>query len=491
MARRITRKLSAAPLEPEGPAQLKLSFSTDNPLGENLRRGEFSVLVEVNAPPREQPCEPAVAVAERMAREIRDVPWATGMAVTDRLRSEDCYDAASLVGLLATASGKPVLMHLSGKGSDKARVQEMLARGLSAGARSLLAVTGDRSDKHPAPHGLARNPPHPVGYFDSVETLHTAAASGHGFLLGAGVNPFKYNVADQCLQRYKMVRKLATGAQFLVTHAGWDMKKLQELQWFLQMRQVDVPVIARVALLSGDQIRALQDDVFPGVFLSRTFASVLQRESEINDTQSLAAQLQRLGLQVAGCRLLGYSGVQVVGVRDERTLAMVLKRIDEALAAFTSYPEWVAAWTEHHMSMEFSPLAGVYYGFPNLLTPQHQFYEAGATVVSRALPLPSRGDRRRSTALRLCLSRVAPEFVKKAGVGVLARGWTARRDRLAYTFHLSPEACPKRLVFGACGGAGADGTCEFGGARCFFHRVLAIAARRGRLDRLEQGLTGD
>jgi methylenetetrahydrofolate reductase (NADPH) len=474
-------------------AQLNINFSDgDNPLRTRLREGRFCLIVEFNAPLREQPFDSAVALGRTLARTVKSSPLVAAMAVTDRLRGEDSHDPVDVAAALADACGKPVLLHISGKGSSPERIRDILARADSAGISNLLAVTGDRSDKHPPQRSFYGLPKHPVGYMDSLDIVRLARESGHPFTVAAGVNPYKYNPADQYLQYFKMLRKLGSGAEFLVTHVGWDMKKLQELQWFLQMRDVQVPVIARTALLSADDINRLQDSLFPGVTLSRAFIAMLQRESEVNATQSMAAQLQRLGLQIIGSRLLGYSGVQLAGIRDERTLEMVLKRATEMLARETDYASWTAEWLEHHSTAEFSPLAGAYYVFRNLMTPQQQMYRAeNCPLVEQPFPEAAQRDRLRSRLTSTLLSRHLPEAVRDACRAVLCRGCPNQKCHLEFCFHLCPAACPKNLVYGACGGSAPDGTCEFGHDKCFFHRVLAVAARRHQLDRLEEAVSSD
>lgn len=469
-----------------------MNFGGDNVLAKQLREGEFSLLIEYNTPLREQPFEPALAIGVGLAQRVRDLPLVAGMTVADRRRGEDCHDPVATATKLAEASGKPVVVTLSGKGSDEARIRDLLARAWSAGLTNVLAVTGDRSDKHPAAHGLHRSPRHPVGYFDSVDTILAARHSGYAYGLGAAVNPYKYNPADQYLQFYKMMRKLACGANFLVTQAGWDMKKLQELQWYLQMRETGVPVIARLVLLSADDIRRLDRDLFPGVCISRPFAAALQRESDLNANQSLAAQLQRLALQVAGCKLLGYNGVQIAGCRDLQTMEMVVKRIDQTLREFTRYEDWVAVWSEHHRAMEFSPLAGAYYVYRNLLAPQQWLYEPEhCQLADCPFPQPTRRDLLQSRLLDVCTSEMVPEAVGRVIASLVAPGHLPERKQLEYCFHLCPHTCPKGLVYGACGGSRPDGVCEFGHELCFFHRVLALAAEKHLLDRLEEPVASD
>ncbi|MCF7854428.1 MAG: methylenetetrahydrofolate reductase C-terminal domain-containing protein [Candidatus Pacebacteria bacterium] len=479
--------------EKHSPQQLKMNFSGENPLASRLRSGEFSILVEYDSPQQEQPLESALAPGKAIAQRIKGHPLVAGMAVTDRLRGEDTHDPVHLAETLTDIAGKPVLLHVSGKGSDTKRIQDLLARAASGGISNILAVTGDRSDKHPPKGPLGRVPKHPVGYRDSVNIVRDAAQTDSPFLVGAAVSPYKYNPTDQYLQYYKMMRKLASGAEFLVSQAGWDMKKLQELQWFLQMRERDVPVIARVMLLSAEDIAHMHEGFLPGVTVSRAFIAMLQRESNINATQSLAAQLQRIGLQVAGCKLLGYSGVQLAGIRDERTLTMVLKRVEETVASLQSYPDWVAAWNEHHNDLQFAPAADAYYAFRNLLDPAQQMYNPDACPMSeRPFPKPSRKDLLRAATLRILFAPKVSPSLKQAVQTVICRGCTsAPTCEWQYSAFLCPAACPKQLVYGACGGSGDKGRCEFGHTTCFFHRVLAVMASRHELDLMEAEVPSD
>lgn len=473
-------------------SQLNMNFDRGNSFAELLRAGEFSMIIEHNTACVEQPFDSAVAIGEALAQRIREIPFTGAMMVADRQRGEGTHDPVEVAARLAKASGKPVVMTVSGKGSDLNRVRDLLARAASEGINTILAVTGDRSDQHPAPHGIHRSARHPVGYQDSVETIIAARQSGLALCIGAGVNPYKYNSADQYLQYYKMIRKVACGADFIVTHVGWDMKKLQELQWYLQMREIGVPVIARLVLLNADDIRRIDRNLFPGVCISRPFAAALQRESDMSANQSMAAQLQRLALQIVGCRLLGYSGVQIAGIRDVQTLDMVLKRVEEVTPHYPSYASWVGAWNEHHRAMEFSPLAGAYYVFRNLLSPELRMYDPEKCELTECpFPQATRRDILQSALLDLCLSEKIPEAVGKVLASIVSPGRITDRKQLAYCFNLCPHTCPKELVYGACGGSQPDGICEFGHELCFFHRVLALAAEKHLLDRLEEPVSRD
>ncbi len=471
-------------------SQLNINFGGENPLCRQLREGTFSILVEFNTPLREQPFASAIAPGQSMARLVRQQPLVTAMAVTDRLRGELCHDAAETATALAEAAAKPVLLHLSGKGSTRERMLDLLAAASSAGIRNVLAVTGDRSDQHPLAHGLQRVPKHPVGYLDSIDIIRLARESKYNFFVGAGVNPYKYNPADQYLQYYKMLRKIASGADFIVTQSGWDMKKLQELQWFLQMRDVQVPVIARLPILSTDEISRLPDRLIPGVTTSRALAAAMERESDVNATQSLVAQLQRIALQAVGCKLLGYSGIQITGTRDEQTLAMVLAKITEAMTAIKSYSHWTQAWNDYHSTIDFTPSSQAYYMFSNLLTPDRQMYKAGkCPMTTRSFPPARRRDRTQAALAAILNSKHVPPAIRSAVQALTCHGCRQPDCSARYCFNLCPATCPKQLTYGACGGSGPEGLCEFGHTTCFFHRVLAVAAERHQLSCLEEAIT--
>ena len=478
--------------KPQSPIQLNMSFTGENPFAERLRDGKFLILFEYSPPMQEQPFESAITFGAAIARRVRNVPEISGMAVADRLKGENTHDPVEVAAALAEASEKAPLLHISGKGSSPARVRELLARAGSNGIRNILAVTGDRSDQHLFREGSASIPSYKNGYLDSVDTLRLSQGAGRKFFAGAVVNPLKYNPADQYLQYYKMMRKLGSGAEFLIAQAGWDMKKLQELQWYMQMRGVDNPVIARLMLLSTDDISAIHDDPFPGVPIARSFAAMLQRESTISATQSLAAQLQRIGLQVAGCKLLGYSGVQIAGIRDVQTIDMVLDRIREALETYHDYADWLAAWNDFHNFMQFDPIPNAYYVFSGLMQPDQQRYEAEkCQLTEQLLPSPSMADRCRAVLKPPLLSEKLPGLMVDMARRLIFPRSKLPVKLLQYCQYLSPSACPKNLVYGPCGGSRPDGTCEFGHGPCFFHRVLALASFRKELDSLEEGIAHD
>jgi len=470
----------------DSPEQLRIQFDATNPLAACLQEGKFTVLVEVDVPAKDQPFDSAITLARQVARQAGRHEIVSGIAVTDRLRSDETHDNVEAASNLQKASGLPAVLHVSGRMTTRARLAELTGRALSEGVRNVLLVSGDAPRTGPGRADGPRAAWRSIHYLDSVKMIAHLRAIRPDLRLGAGVNPFKYNPADVYLQYFKMIRKLAGGAEFIVAHAGWDMAKLQELQWYLQMREINSPVLARLAVLSPDEVRRIHDGVYPGVFVSRELAAQMQRESSLNANQFMAAQLRRIGLQVAGCALLGFSGVQIAGLRDEATARMVLARVEAAPSEYPDYPTWLTAWKEYHDGVTFAPAPDAFYAFSGLLTPDARMFDPEAGRQQQG-PFPDARlpDRWRAAFWGRIFAGELPDSVKDRLVRLLGRGRFSRSELEACRY-LYPGKCPKGLVYGACGGAGADGICEFRTQRCFFHRVLAVAAYRRELDCLER-----
>lgn len=473
------------------PQQLNMDFGGSNSFAESLRAARFLLVVEQNVPAADQALPPAIAMGHAMAERAAQEPQVAAFSLTDRLRYPATHDPVAYAEALVKNTRLPAMLTISGKGSTPDRVMALAARAKSVGIRNFCCVTGDAAPDHPPVRHARVTPTYPTGYLDGIEVARLLRRHDRSCCLGAAVNPFKYTLTDQYLQYYKMIRKLESGADFVIAHAGWDMKKLQELQWFLRLRDLGHGVLARVRLLSPEDVTDLDSSVYPGVYIPREFTATLQRECTVNDSQFLAAQLPRLGLQVAGCRLLGYSGVVLAGIRNPSVLDMVLKQINAAQAAYPDYDSWLAAWNDYHGSLQFSPIPAPFHAFHDLLTPGKGSYDPATCEPTTAdFAPPSRADRIGAAVLPLLLSAKTPQGVRNATRFLLRRHDTTPPDRLRHCWYLDNSPCPKRLTLGPCGGSGPRGTCEFGQGPCFFHRIFALAAARHELDLLEEGIKG-
>jgi len=140
------------------------------------------------------------------------------------------------------------------------------------------------------------------------------------FFPGAAVSPFKYTEASQMQQYYKMEKKIASGARFLITQIGFDWKKSHELMHYLEENSIDIPVIGNVYLLSTTTPapRLMHDIKLPGCFVSDEFLAKLQSET-------LEQHIERAAQQVAMYKDLGAAGVDVGGVHDFTIFTKILE----------------------------------------------------------------------------------------------------------------------------------------------------------------------
>ena len=144
------------------------------------------------------------------------------------------------------------------------------------------------------------------------------------FFPGAVVSPFKYTEASQMQQYYKMEKKIACGAKFLITQVGWDWKKSQELFRYLEKNKINIPVLGNVYLLSTTTAapRLMHDAKLTGCFVSDELLAKLYSEN-------LSQHVDRAAQQVAMYKAIGAAGVDIGGVSNFETFAGILKRAAE------------------------------------------------------------------------------------------------------------------------------------------------------------------
>ncbi len=464
---------------PNQAKQIDMSFSGDDRLASSMLKGEFQYYLECDSPLACQSFNASLTLIEDLGREIRPVKRLFGWMLTDRLLSENCHDPVLLAAALSESSGKPVIMGLSGRGSNLDRIKGMLADAKAKGLRNFLAVTGNLS----AQQAGQENPVQP--YVDSVETLQAARAFGKDLRLGAVVNPFKYTPQDQCLQYAKMLRKIHTGAQFLITQAGWDMKKAQELQWFLQKMNLTLLVVARVCLLSQEEAKQLAGGFQTGVILPVPLATRFQQDAGKKPEEFQHMQLQRAAWQIAGYRKLGFGAVQISGIRNAKTLETFFECIDQIEKQCPDYDSWLEFWNEQYGDLNLAPALNPHYLYRGLLQKaKRDFDPEKYPVKGSALPPPFFAD-----SCRHLLGKLLDDSGKTAwpwkALRLLSRLPEEKLQRLAPCFYLDHSSCPKKLRWGPCGGSQSNGTCENGQRACFFHRVLHLAAKTNNYKALE------
>ena len=135
-------------------------------------------------------------------------------------------------------------------------------------------------------------------------------------------------------QYYKMEKKVVSGAQYLITQVGWNWKKSVELFKYLKDRNINIPVIGNVYLLStiSPAPRLMHDIKLPGCFVSDAlFAKVC--------SESVDEHIERAAQQVAMYKTIGAAGVDIGGVHDFEMFKTIMKRAAEIGDGWEKYKD--------------------------------------------------------------------------------------------------------------------------------------------------------
>lgn len=240
-------------------------------------------------------------------------------------------DPSDMIAIIAKnhlAEDLDIIPHITCKDSNTDSLASTLLGYRKRGIETVLALTGDK-------------PVTAQGVFE-IESLgllslirrhnHDAVLSGrpgrwdqvHQFYAGAAVSPFKYTEPSLIQQYYKMEKKIASGAEYLVTQVGWDWRKSLELMQYLNDNGIVIPVIGNVYWLTTmtPAPRLMHDIQLPGCFVSDALLARLQSES-------VDQHIDRAAQQIAMYRAIGVGGVDLGGVHDYATFVTILRRASE------------------------------------------------------------------------------------------------------------------------------------------------------------------
>ncbi len=380
---------------------------------------------------------------------------------------------------LQAMTQRPVVMTLSGQGRSLYNIKTEAAEAKSVGISNVLVATGNLSPLH-TPDKRGHYAPLTPGYVDSLDILSSLDTLQPNFTRGAVVNPYKYTPEDQCLQYAKMVRKCHRGSEFLVAQAGWDMKKAQELQWFMQMRELVRPTLARLFLLTCEEARQLPNIDVPGLAFPLPVAAALQRHTD-DEKNFEDYQFNLATLQAIGYKWLGYSGLQIRGIFQADKLREFHRRLAELQKDITSYATWLERWNQFHGDISFAPTPTLHstsrnhYLFTNLLDPQVLNYDEQICELAKS-------SIEQPPTLQVLKARLMKPSAKSLPAKIVKNMFKPGTEA-CYALH--NDSCPKRLTKSPCGNSKTDGFCEANHAPCFFKKVVEFSSALGEMNILE------
>lgn len=471
-----------------------------NLVRERIESGSFAAVIEFTTPEASEEFETALAPIVELGERIKADARVAGVALTDRVKSDDDHDPVRVAHRVAEASGKATTVHLSGKDRDPAYVADALRRMRELGLENLLLVTGDRLKSDTG----AR----PVRYYDSANMVAQVRAAGAPFFAAAAVSPFKYREEESMNQYLKMAKKERAGARCFITQVGWDMLKMKELAAYRRTRGFDAPVMMGMMLLTVARARYIRHHKLAGITITDSLQARLEQEATLPD-KGVAVAYRRLALQIVGLKRLGFAGFQLTGMHAYDKLDKLLQQVDALERELPTERQWWEAWWEALGGADTAPAP--YYLFEELgkpggwsvplerLTPREPEAPSTASGEYRKFQRLDRLDRMvfrdgspGAAVLRPMARRVPKGSRIDRGLQVIERltkepivgCQTCGFCRLPYTAYVCPETCPKGLANGPCGGT-AENTCEFGDRECIHNRKYRIAKEAGRLHELE------
>jgi methylenetetrahydrofolate reductase (NADPH) len=398
--------------------------------------------------------------------------------------------------------GQDVIIHLSCKDLNRNGLESRAWSLATAGFDNVLCISGD----YPVEgyHGRAT----PVFDIDSVALLEllremdggfhtTAPKKGEPatlppthFFAGAAVSPFKQHESELMPQYFKLARKVAAGAQYIITQLGYDSRKFDDLLKFMAMRQLDVPVLANIGILTAATARYYHRGAVPGVVVSDALLELVEKQASSRDKgkqffHELAAK------QIAVARGLGYRGAYLGGRVKPAEFGAIFALADSFGAddwrvfakeiqfgrpgefyLFEQDPETLLSSTELDSAyrQSLTPagrrrlLDGVPAAYKFNRAVHAQVFAPGSIGFSLGRRFYTRVDRSPEAVQWL---HVAEQAIKIPMFGCKDCGDCALPD-IAY---LCPESqCAKNQRNGPCGGS-HDSTCETTKKQCIWSRA--------------------
>lgn len=461
--------------------QLQMNFAKrENRFKSILDRGEFALLIEQCSPGKDN--DPAasserLAALEEAVLGIKDIHCS--LAITDRYGNLNAWRAVEYASALSPENRDRHVIYVSGFDSTRGEIEDLGKIAETSGLVNLVAVSGNAVPGESARDTRKRH---------FTESLETVKLFQSHFYTGVAVNPFQYTPFNLFGQYFKLTKKLESGANFIVTQTGWDMLKLQSLRWYLTKCNLIYPMIARLVILTPERVERILANLVPGVNISPDFRKILEKELRYSTNQFEAAQYRRLELQAAGCRFLGYSGVQLMGAELPHRAKIAAERIAGALKEFTSFEHWLEEYNSYLARTEMAPFSDSFYLYDRTLN--RPFPEDDTTVRANEL---GKVEISKFESLKYNLRKffLANSNKQRASGGrilkkVLCSCKSCRKCRLTDTFYICVENCPKKLANGPCGGVKPNGNCEVApNTECLHVKIVRLAAHHNELTKFE------
>lgn len=438
----------------------------------------------------------------RAAQEAAQEGLVHALAITDNPGGRPAL-SASFLGAEILALGIEPLVHFTCKDKNRNQIESELYALDRAGVQNLLVMSGDY------PTGGFKGRAKPVFDLDPVHVLEMAGAMNQGrlvsssqgqakpqpsqFLTGAVVSPFKATEAELMVQYYKLQKKIAAGAGFIVTQLGYDVRKFHEVLQYIRSCDPSLPVIGNIYILPFGAARMMNANQLPGCVVSDQLLAQIDRERADQD-KGLGARVLRAAKMYAFMKGMGFDGVHLGGHNiSYEQVRLVIEKGEELVPDWLQIiPEFDFPQPDGFYYYEFDPATGLNTPIPvnraalpadYPVTFNHRImrlvHSLAFTPGKNLFPLAQSHYRKKKDPSR----HGWEHLLKVIGNGCQDCGDCALLD-MAYLCPMSQ--CPKNQRNGACGGS-RDGWCEVfpGRKKCVWVKAYAILKAYGEEGQLE------
>ncbi len=223
-------------------AMLKVAMEEKSQLGAKIAAGKFVTFVEI-LPPRG--VDPTKEIA---GAKLCKAAGIDAINVPDGPRASARLSAQVTCGIFQKEAEIEAVLHFCCRDRNILGIQSELLGAHFSGVKNLICITGDPPRMGTYPDATAVFDVDAIGLSNIVNNLNhgldiggNPMGSQTSLLLGVGANPGAINM-DEEIHRFE--RKVAGGAEYVVTQPVFDLKLLEE--FLRRIEHVRIPVICGI-----------------------------------------------------------------------------------------------------------------------------------------------------------------------------------------------------------------------------------------------------
>jgi methylenetetrahydrofolate reductase (NADPH) len=237
--------------------------------------------------------------------------------------------------------GVAPLIHFASTDSNRNMIESRAYSLARDGIENLLVITGD------CPVGGYEGMAKPIFDLGSVQMIQYLKDMNKGlqipgrkkgtvdklpatdFFVGCVVSPFKKFEAELMTQFFKLEKKVKAGADFIIPQLGYDMRKFAEIIKYMKYRNINVPILGNVYVVSRPVARLMNKGHIPGCVVTDSLLKKIEEEAAAPD-KGKKARLERAAQMMSIFRGLRFNGVHIggFGLKYE-DFEFIIKRSEE------------------------------------------------------------------------------------------------------------------------------------------------------------------